>query len=354
MKRPLLSLTALLICAACGSESSSSSTQSAAPQANQAFPQATIGVSMNDVESKNDFLKTTYQGFRDAVQANPQVKMLIDTPHGQQENQEVQVRKFLADGAQALVINIIDPSNPATATMVQKLCADKVPVVYFNRNPGEKLLANCDKNAYLITGDDTESAIQQALQVLSYWDAHPEVDKNKDGIIQYAMIKTHKDVVLTQERSKWLSSTLENYPQRGKPTQLLFADHANFSTTQAEEIVSKWIQEPNFAHVELIVGNTDDVALGAVNALKKKNIKLPVFGIDGTLPALKAIKSGDLTGTTSGHYDVQAQTALRMASNLANKRPVTEGVPTEYHLQNQTIKSPFTAIDSSNIDQYLK
>ena len=351
MKRPYLSLTALLICAACGGESNS---QQSTQTQTASYPQATIGVSMNDVESKNDFLKMTYQGFRDATQANPQVKMLINSTQGKQEQQEAQVRQFVTDGAQALVINIVDPTNPATTSMVQKLCADKIPVVYFNRNPGEKLLAECQNNAYLITGDDTESAIQQGLQILSYWDAHPNLDKNKDGIIQYALVQTRKGVVLTTERTKWVSSTLESYPERGKPTQMLFTDHADFSATLAEEVVNKWIQEPNFANVEVIIGNTDDVALGAVNALKKKNLKLPVFGIDGTKPALEAVKNGDLTGTISGKYDVQATTALRMAANLATKRNLMDGVPHAYHLQNQTVKSPFTPVDSSNIDQYLQ
>ena len=300
MKKKIIAalITAGLL-AACGNQSTQQESHSSEyGDPNAPYPTATVGVSMNSEESKNDFLKTTYAGFRAGADANKSVTLLLDNVGGHQENQAAQAQDLLNKGAKALVLNIVNPAEKEhyVHAMLTDLCRKNIPVVYFNRDPGQKDLANC-KTAYLITGDDTQSAILQGLQVLDAWEANPKWDKNGDGVIQYALIKTTEGVYLTEERSKWSINTMRSYPKRGKPLEQLFVGNADFSAALSEQVAEQWIADPRFANVEVILGNTDDVALGVVNALKKHNLKIPVFGVDGTEPAFRAVKSGDLAGT---------------------------------------------------------
>ncbi len=349
MNKQILCLAlAVVFLTACGDKTNTKAPSNTPSE----LPKTTIGVSMNDVESKNDFLKTTFGGFRTAAQENPQITLMLETAAGDQDNQPNQAMQLIEQGVQALVINAIDPTNPNTPKMVDDLCAKNIPVVYFNRDPSEKNLAKCP-SAYLITGDDVQAATQQGIQVLTDWSKNPAMDKNKDGIIQYAIIQTREGVRLTNERTKWVSSTLETYPKLGQKTQLLFKDYADFSAILAEEVVDKWVADPNFAQVEVIVGNTDDVALGALNSIKKHGITLPVYGADGMQSAFESIKNGGLAGTVSGSYDKQAKYALQMAVNLANNRPATEGLPNNYIVQQKTVSTPFVPVNKDNVDEFL-
>lgn len=359
-----IAIAALLSLSACGSESApaadnSSSTAPASQQqstasSSGAFPEASVGVIMNNLEEKNDFLKTTYHGFRQAASQNPQVKMTIDTTAGDQAAQEAMARSMLAQGAKSLVINPIDPTHPSLPAMVDKFCAENIPVVYFNRNPGEKNLAQCGEKAYLIMGDDTEAGVQQGLAILEQWKQNPSWDKNGDGTIQYAIVQAAEGVLLTKERTEWVTKTISSYPDLGKPIQMIFSGHANFSAPLAEAEVTKWLDDPRFAEVEVIIANTDDLALGALAALQKRSMTLPIFGADGIRPALEAVKRGDLAGTSMGAYDAQAGEALRIAANLAAGRPALEGIPQNYNVLRQTIRTPFFPVSQANVDQYLK
>lgn len=355
MKMKYLGLVLTCLLAGCNSQD-----QAGKPNArgaeygdpNAPYPTTTIGASMNDLEAKNSFLQASYSGLRLGAKNNPSVTLLLETTEGNQEFQPQQVQQLLDKGAKGLVLNIVNPTagDRIVQKMLADLCAKNIPVVYYNRDPGAKEMAACDK-AYLISGDDVQAAVEQGLQILDAWEANPSWDKNGDGVIQYAIIKTTEGVRLTAERSRWAINTLQRYPKRGKPVQEIFSGNADFSAALAEGVVDQWIADPKFSQVEVIFGNTDDVALGAANAVKKHGLQVPVFGADGTVPGFEAVKSGLLAGTVAGKYDEQASYALRMAANLATNRPVLEGVP--YKVEHRIVLTPFFRVDKNNVDEYL-
>ena len=86
------------------------------------------------------------------------------------------------------------------------------------------------------------------------------------------------------------------------------------------------------------------MALGAAEILEANNKKVPIFGIDGLPKTQDAIKHGRVFATILNDADTQARVALRMAANLANERPVNEGVFLDMD-ESGTVSVPLRRLD---------
>lgn len=312
------------------------------------YPEATVGVSISSTDS-NPFFQSMYRSFESAAKSGNRLTVILDQADNRQDLQNTQTEAMLKRGAKALVVNLADVSQDTA--FVQTMCDRGVPVVYINRSPNTKSLASCP-NAYVVDGDAAQAGVLQGLQVLRGWKANPKWDKNRDGVIQYALLEGIPGHLGAQARSKWAVGTMENYPNMGVPVQKLFQETAMFREQNAEQVTARWVKSPDFSRVEVILANNDSMALGVLKILKRYNMNLPVFGIDGSRPALEAWKAGRLTGTVFNDYDGQARTALRMAANLASGRPVLDGVA--YDMEYRTVRVPYQDIDNNNLEHFLK
>jgi methyl-galactoside transport system substrate-binding protein len=74
--------------------------------------------------------------------------------------------------------------------------------------------------------------------------------------------------------------------------------------------------------IEVVFANNDDMALGAIEALKaagyfKDGKFMPVVGVDATAPALKALEEGTLLGTVLNDAKNQGKATFNLALVLA-------------------------------------
>lgn len=331
MKKSLMTaFLALSALSACNNQSDVPATNTAA------YPEATIGVSISSIAT-NPFFQGMYASFEEVGKEHAGLKVLLSSADNQQAMQNTQLEEAIKHGAKALVINLADVS--VGSEIVSSFCARKIPVVYINRHPGEKALANCDI-AYMVDGDAVQGGVLQGLLVLEQWKANSAWDKNKDGKIQYAMLEGIPGHAGAMARTQWSISTMATYPNKGVPVEKIFQDTAMFQTEKAEEVVSEWIKHPEFASVEVLLANNDSMALGAANVFKKHpENKVPIFGIDAVKDALNAVKTGDLAGTVYNDYDTQARVAVRMAANLAAGKDAMSGL--DINLDNRMVKIPY-------------
>ena len=155
----------------------------------------------------------------------------------------------------------------------------------------------------------------------------PRVDKNGDGVIQYLMFEGeagHQDAIVRTEYS------VNTLMQQGIPMEKLSYAIANWSRAEAQ---SKMMQfYPEFQdRIELILSNNDDMALGVLDAYDKIGLpkdKRPfIYGIDGTVVGLEAVKKGNLMGTVYNDEQGQAKALFQLAYRLATgkKGPEDEG-----------------------------
>lgn len=354
--KTVLTLSILATLTACGGQKAESNTASSANKSSQTtapakqanvYPEAKVGVSISSIAT-NPFFQNMHRVYGEIDKEQAPLTVFLESADNSQEMQNKQLEQMVKQGAKALVVNLADVKQGKE--VVEYWCNKNIPVVYFNRSPGAKNLANCP-TAYFVDGDVTQAGVFQGIQILQAWQKHEMWDKNNDGVIQYAMLMGLPEHEGSIQRTKWSVNTLETYPKIGRKTEKVFEDFGMFQTAKAEELVTNWMKQPDFTKVEVILANNDTMALGALNALQKGNMKLPIFGIDGSRAALESIVAGGLAGTVFNDFNGQAQASLRMAANLAAGKDVMDGL--EARLERKTVIIPAQDINQDNLQEFM-
>ena len=79
--------------------------------------------------------------------------------------------------------------------------------------------------------------------------------------------------------------------------------------------------------MEVIVGNTDDLVLGALDAFKEANMKpLPLFGMNAIDEAQEAVKNGEMAGTVLQDVVGQSELSYKIAENIALGKSPSDGI----------------------------
>lgn len=269
----LAAAAALACCASCSGEPEASNT-------------LRIGVSLYTLD--DTFISSVVQNLERTAQeaeshADLKINLSIVDGRSNQTTQLEQVDRFIARGCDILCINIVD--RTAAAVVVDKAQEAGVPLIFFNRQPVDEDIRRSSQVYYVGVNAQGNGTLQGRL-VLDAWQKDPaSIDRNGDGILQYAMLEGepgHQDALLRTEYSVKALTDAEVSVEK------LASDTANWNRGQASARVSLWIQEFG-DQIEVIFANNDDMALGAIDALKEAGISpLPlIVGVDATAPALE-------------------------------------------------------------------
>jgi methyl-galactoside transport system substrate-binding protein len=233
--------------------------------------------------------------------------------------------------------------------VISKAKANEIPIVFFNKEPTAKALASYDK-AYYVGTDSKESGVKQGELIEKHWKSTPGWDLNKDGVIQFVLLKGEPGHPDAEARTKYVIDTLN---KDGLKTQQLHLDTAMWDTAQAKDKMDAWLSGPNGNKIEVVIANNDAMAMGAVEALKAHNkSSVPVFGVDALPEALAMVKSGAMAGTVLNDAENQAKATFEMAKNLAAGKPATEG--TNYKLDGKVVRVAYVPVDKENLSQFVK
>ena len=268
--------------------------------------------------------------FRNAMTAESEkLGAKIEMADGQddQTTQEGQVDQFIADGVNVLIVNPVD--RMASQNFIDKAKAANLPIVFINREPTPEVLATYDK-AYYIGAKAEESGTEAGELVAAYFKAHPEADKNKDGKLQFVLLRGqngHQDMIL---RSKY---SVEAIRAAGiEPVEVAGAI-ANWDKLQAMNIMNAFLMSIGPENIEAVIANNDEMALGAVEALKAQDYNkgnpemyIPVVGVDANASALDTMDKGEMLGTVLNDADGQGSAAVKLAAALAQGKDVSSEV----------------------------
>ncbi|MDY0304335.1 MAG: substrate-binding domain-containing protein, partial [Sphaerochaeta sp.] len=135
------------------------------------------------------FDDTFMTGVRNAITAaaaETDAKVEVVDSMNIQATQNEKVDLFITKGMKSMQINPVD--RAAAGTIIDKAKKANIPVVFFNREPFAEDMAKWDK-IYYVGARAEESGTMSGQIIADYWKAHPEMDKNKDGVLQYIMLK---------------------------------------------------------------------------------------------------------------------------------------------------------------------
>ena len=345
----ILSIIMLLI--SCGNGGEKPAAGGEAPAGGEAKKEIKIGVALYKFDDTFiSSVKDAINEISDEKSKETGEKITINAVdgQGQQATQNDQVDTFITQGYDVIAVNMVD--RTAASVIIQKAQAAGIPVVFFNREPVAEDMAKWDQ-LYYVGAKAEESGTIQGEVAADYFKANPDADKNKDGKIQYVILEGepgHQDALL---RTEYSIKALES---AGFKVDKLASDTALWQRANGQEKMAAWISAFG-DKIELVLANNDDMALGAIEALKAAGYLsdgkfIPVIGVDATAPAKDSLKAGLLYGTVLNDARGQGKGIFDIAYALAKKENPAEKV--QGITDGKYLWIPYQKVTKENVDKF--
>jgi ABC-type sugar transport system substrate-binding protein len=239
-----------------------------------------------------------------------------------------QIQNFITQKVEAIIVNPVD--TDATTKITKMVTEAGIPLVYVNRKPVD--FEKLPKNVAFVASDEKVSGTLQTQEVC-------RVMKGKGNIV-VLMGELSNEAART--RTKDIEEVLATKECAG--IKILDKREGTWLRTKGTDIVSNWITAG--LKFDAIIANNDEMAIGAVQALKAAKRWTPDFmvaGIDATPDALASMKAGDLKVTVFQNAAGQGRGSLEAAIKLIKKQPV-----------DRFVNIPFELVTPANLAKYAK
>lgn len=284
----------------------------------------TIGVSMALFD--DNFLTVLRNGMSDYAKTLDGVELQIEDAQNDVSKQQSQIQNFIAAGVTAIIVNPVD--TDATAAM-SKIAADAgIPLVYVNREP-----VNVDtlpeKQAFVASNEQESGTLQTQ-----------EICKMLGGKGKAVVMMGELSNQAARMRTKDIHDVLATDQCKG--IEIVEEQTANWSRTQGSDLLTNWLSAG--LEFDAVISNNDEMAIGAIQALKAAGRSMDsvvIGGIDATQDALAAMAAGDLDVTVFQNAAGQGKGSVDAALKLAKGEAV-----------DKKVYIPFELVTKENLDKY--
>lgn len=308
-----------------------------------------IGISVYD--EYDTFIECIMINFSKAVmekerEENITINVDVVSANGSQLTQNDQIEQFVEQGYDVICVNLVDRTDPSM--IIDKVKNGNIPTIFFNRELVEEDLERWE-SLYYVGAVALESGIMQGEILKNLCRKEfSAIDRNNDGKIQYVMLEGefgHQDALL---RTEYVIQTIMN---AGFSVERLGDEAANWNRAQAETKMHGWLEEYGES-IEVVFANNDEMALGAIEALKKEGITEDtwplVLGIDGIQEALEAIEREEMTGTVLNDAKGQAKSMLELAYSITTQKELEPGIEL---VDGKYIRLPHKIVTKENVEE---
>ena len=341
---------------------------------------AKIGVSMALFD--DNFLTVLRNGMSDYAKAQPGVSLQLEDAKNDVSKQLSQIQNFIANKVDAIIVNPVDTS--ATAAMTKLAAEAGVPLVYVNREPvdvdklGPKaaFVASNEKDSgtletqqickllggkgdiLVIEGElSNQAAVQRTADIdnlgpKAAFVASNEVESGTLEMQQICKLIGGKGNILVMEgqlsnqaavqRTADVHDVIAKAPCDG--IKIVAEQTAEWDRTKAQNLMTNWLSKG--LKFDAVVANNDEMAVGAIQALKSAGVDTKtaiVGGVDATQDALASMKAGDLKVTVFQDAAGQGKGAVDAALALAAGKTI-----------DKKVYIPFQLVTPENMDKFAK
>lgn len=274
-----------------------------------------IGVTVYDMSS---FITQGKEGMVAFAKAN-NIQLLWNSAGGDVATQASQVEQLINQKVQGIII--VPVQADSLSPQVKAAKAAKIPVFAVNTT-----LKDSSGLTSSVLPDDVAAGAQEMQQMAT------KLNGKGNIVILQGPLGSSPEL----DRTKGIMQVLAKYPN----IKVLAKDTANWKRDEAVNKVKNWLSSFG-GTLNGIVAENDDMGLGAVQATKEANKKLPIVGIDGIQDGLAAVSSGEFIGSSLQHGRVELAAGLAVALMVA---------------QGQKVKKTYTyimpPITPANVAQY--
>lgn len=284
----------------------------------------TIGVSMALFD--DNFLTVLRNGMVAYAEKKDGVELQVEDAQNDVGKQLNQIQNFIAAGVDAIIVNPVD--TDATPKMTELAVAAGIPLVYVNRMPADKTLP---EKVSFVGSNEVDSGTLEMKEVCKLLGGKGDIVVMMGELSNQAARQRTQDVhdvIATPECSG---------------IKIVEEQTGNWNRTQGTDLMTNWLSAG--IQPAAVVSNNDEMAIGAIQALKAAGIAMDsivVAGIDATQDALAAMKAGDLDVTVFQNAAGQGEGAVDTALKLVKGEKVES-----------MVWIPFELVTPANMDQYL-
>ena len=308
-----------------------------------------VGITMyNEFDPFTEEIRHNIESNLTQIADRQNVEIVATTVYASQNQlvQNDQVEDFIEKDYDIICVNLVDRTDPSV--IIEAAKSTDTPIVFFNRELVEDDLKRFDKLYYVGAEPEESGRIQGELVLSALEKRFDEIDISGDGVIQYIMLEGevgHQDAIIRSRVS------VETILDGGIELERLGDEIANWDRKQAQTKVTSLLQGyPR--QIELVIANDDNMALGAVDAMKifkVQNMPL-IVGVNGDQEVLKYISDGVIEGTAFNNAEAKGLIIAEMAYGIAANGKVPEDINL---IDGKYYYVPYIKIDRSNVKEYI-
>lgn len=218
-----------------------------------------------------------------------------------------QTQSLAARDVDAIIINPVDTA--ATGSMTEVAVENGIPLIYVNRQPEGGDLEN---DGVVFVGSDQKLSGEMQMEALA---------EMLGGEGNVAIMLGELSSGATHQRTDGVKEVAAEYPG----IQIVAEQPADYQRTEAIDLMTNWVVGGQ--EIDAIAANNDEMAIGALNAMRQLGIspnEILVGGIDATRDALESMQRGELAVTVFQDPVGQGGGAVKAAIALAEGEEVED------------------------------
>ncbi|ARA87449.1 Ribose import binding protein RbsB [Bacillus paralicheniformis] len=263
-----------------------------------------IGLSVSTL--KNPFFVSLKNGV--VKEAKKQgIEVIVVDAQDDSAKQTNDVEDLLQQGVDALLINPADSS--AISTAVQSANSLGIPVVTLDRS------AENGKVETLVASDNVKGGQMAADFIVQQLGKGAKV----------AELEGVPGASATRERGSGFHKTADD------KLNVIAKQTADFDRTKGLNVMENLLQgNPD---IQAVFAHNDEMALGAIEAIRSSGKEILVVGFDGNEDAVKAVKAGDMSATIAQQPELIGKLAVQAARDILNGKKVEKTIPAPLKLE---------------------
>lgn len=209
-----------------------------------------------------------------------------------------QVENFITQQLDAIIV--LPVSTEATGPMMTSAKNADIPLMFVNRRP-----ENMPDGAWYVGSKEFVAGQIQGRFIA----------EQLQGAGQVGILMGKLDTEATSLRTEGAESILDEYEN----IQIVRKQTALWTRDQGMTVMENWLAGSE--HLNAVIANNDDMALGAISAIEAAGLKdeILVIGVDATPDALAYLEEGRLSGTVFQDAAGQGKGAIEAAMRLIDR-----------------------------------
>ncbi|NLJ64234.1 MAG: substrate-binding domain-containing protein [Christensenellaceae bacterium] len=300
------------------------------------------------------FIATARQCLLNIAKADGTFDLQDADSMGDVPTQTNNLNNMLTQGRDYIVINNINDND--VDNVIQSIVDNGCKVVMANCSAAsDETYAANEGKVFLVTSQATQSGTIMGEKLAEYWLANPDADRNGNGKLDYIMLlgfQTHYDTIVRNEYS------IAALKEAGIEVNNIGGDIVcDYQRAQAQDKVAALLA--NYSDdIDAIIACNDDMALGAIEALKAGGFfgdgtYIPVCGVDATAAGQEAVADGTMLVTALNNPIKLSQGIYKVLKLMeAGEEVTTESVDIEgVHVDGAKVWISYIGITKDNLEE---